>query len=596
MGFISRCVLFASTCGFVSAMTASLVPSILPPAQVGDHITWQASPEGSNLRYRFRVRAPLHSEGKGVKNRRLYGGYQVIRDYNPDSSLDWAEVDHEGVYEMEVSVLDVTTGETAAASELYTILPRVVGDQPVVSQTSHPLVFLFSAPACPSGSRMRVAFGTASSATQQTPWVDCETGWTRNFFLAGLYGSTSYTAHSVTDTAGVLMSGPEITFQTGDLPAMPWTQTPVTAGPAGTTQPVLLATSGGSQIATDMQGNVVWYNPSPFTWATRPEAGGYLWGVMEDMARDVSYQAIRKVDLTGMTVLETNAEAVNGQLAALGKRTISGFHHEVRTINGGRIVALAGVEQILTDVQGPGQVDVMGDMIIVLDHNLQVVWTWDTFDHLDPKRPATTGDVCTPSNSGCPAFYLATQVNDWTHGNAVQWTPDGNLLYSTRHQDWLIKIDYANGTGSGNILWKLGKDGDFTYLSDDPYPWFSHQHDGNIETADPSRVVVFDNGNLRYDGTDPSVHSRGQVIELDTVRHTAKLVLNQDLGVMSFAVGSAKLLDNGNYHFLAGFIFSASGLTAEGIEVEPSGKVVSQMQANTGLYRSFRMTDIYAGD
>ena len=73
---------------------------------------------------------------------------------------------------------------------------------------------------------------------------------------------------------------------------------------------------------------------------------------------------------------------------------------------------------------------------------------------------------------GCATHYLAADANDWTHGNAVVETPDGALLYSCRHQDWLIKIDYANGVGSGDVIWRLGKEGDFTYDSTDPYPWF----------------------------------------------------------------------------------------------------------------------------
>ena len=32
------------------------------------------------------------------------------------------------------------------------------------------------------------------------------------------------------------------------------------------------------------------------------------------------------------------------------------------------------------------------------------------------------------------------------------------LLYSSRHQDWLILIDHK----TGDVLWKLGHDGDFT--------------------------------------------------------------------------------------------------------------------------------------
>jgi arylsulfate sulfotransferase len=284
---------------------------------------------------------------------------------------------------------------------------------------------------------------------------------------------------------------------------------------------------------------------------------------------------------------------VNEQLVAMGRRTISGFHHEAGSLPDGRIVALADVEQILTDVQGPGPVDVVGDMIIVFDSDLKVLWTWDTFDHLDVTRLATGGEICTVTMNGCPPTYLAAQVNDWTHGNAVQLTPDGNLLYSARHQDWLIKINYANGAGDGSILWRLGKGGDFTFLSDDPYPWFSHQHDGNFELSDPARLAVFDNGNLRLVNANGPVHSRGQVLELDEAARTAKLVLNADLGVLSIAVGTAEPLSDGTYHFDAGAVLDPNGVAAYSVEVDACGQAASTLHANTLLYRSFRMSDLY---
>ena len=67
-----------------------------------------------------------------------------------------------------------------------------------------------------------------------------------------------------------------------------------------------------------------------------------------------------------MTLLETNAARVNEQLLAMGKRQITAFHHEARPLEW-RLAVLGDVEQILTDVQGPGPVDVVGDMIVVLD-------------------------------------------------------------------------------------------------------------------------------------------------------------------------------------------------------------------------------------
>src|SRR5262249_61379533 len=118
---------------------------------------------------------------------------------------------------------------------------------------------------------------------------------------------------------------------------------------------------------------------------TRPQPDGTFFTIIEsrtDPAKDV----IRKFDLMGTTLLETNAARVNEQLAAMGRRPITGFHHEARAIAGGRIVALAGVEQLMTDVQGPGTVDVLGDMILVFDSDMQLVWAWDAFDHLDPSR------------------------------------------------------------------------------------------------------------------------------------------------------------------------------------------------------------------
>jgi hypothetical protein len=260
---------------------------------------------------------------------------------------------------------------------------------------------------------------------------------------------------------------------------------------------------------------------------------------------------------------------------------------------GGRIAALAAVEQMLTDVQGPGPVDVIGDMIIIFDSQLNVVWTWDAFDQLDVRRKAVLGETC--ADTSCPPHHLSANPNDWTHGNSISQTPDGNLLYSSRHQDWLIKIDYDHGQGDGHVIWRLGKDGDFDISSTDTYPWFSHQHDANFGTGDPSELTLFDDGNTRI-FTLRSGNSRGQVLRLDEQNRVASVVLNADLGVYSDAVGSAQKLHNGDYFYDAGFVPGPNGWTAFSIEVNASGAIVSEIQANRVLYRSFRMTSLYAPD
>lgn len=561
-------------------MSVTLTPSVMSPTPLGTVVSFTAATSdtaSNNLWYRFRVRRP------GTD-------YQMIRDYGPVSTLDWTASSHEGAYEMEVSVRSLDSGDVAVSSVLLQFQPVITGDQPVISPTTNSLVFLYSAPACTGGGRMRVAFTAPDGTTQQTPFQACRPGLSMNFYLAGLQADTVYTAHHTLDTGSAFQNGPDVTFTTGDLPPGLYSDTIVVPKPQTASDSILLGGPlGGNPVANDLAGNVLWYGPAGMTFFTRVESGGEFWGIVEAPG-DSSQQVVRKFDLTGMTLLETNAARVNEQLSAMGKLTITGFHHEARSIADGRVAVLAAVEQILTDVQGSGPVDVLGDMIVVLDQNLNVVWTWDTFDNLDVHRAAVLGEVC--PGSGCPAFYLAPAANDWTHGNAVQETADGNLLYSTRNQDWLIKISYDGGNGDGHIVWRLGQDGDFQISSSDPYPWFSHQHDGNIEAADPTKLLVFDDGNTRVAAMNGG-NSRGQVLQIDEQNRTVTPVLNKDLGVYAAAVGSAQRLRDGNYHFDAGFVQEDNTIDSYSFEVDPSSQIEYEAHQNVILYRTFRMTDMY---
>ena len=158
-----------------------------------------------------------------------------------------------------------------------------------------------------------------------------------------------------------------------------------------------------------------------------------------------------------------------------------------------------------------------------------------------------------------------------------------------------MKIDYAGGEGSGEVVWRLGKDGDFTFDSDDPYPWFAHQHDAEYESDSDTAISVFDNGNTRW-VKDQSAKSRGQVIELDEANRTARLALNADLGIFSLALGSAQRLGNGNYHFDAGFE-AAPGTPFGGVgyalEIAPPDDVAWSVKMSVPIYRSFRVQDLY---
>src|SRR5581483_1000071 len=129
----------------------------------------------------------------------------------------------------------------------------------------------------------------------------------------------------------------------------------------------------------------------------------------------------------------------------------------------------------------------------------------------------------------CP-IQNATLANDWTHGNALAYMPaDGSLLLSLRNQDWIVKIDYKNGSGTGRVLWRMGRDGDFTSPTGDESSWFSHQHGIQF---DGSHLGVFDNGNKRITEAGAG-NSRGQVLTFDEKSFATKFVLNFDMGSYS---------------------------------------------------------------
>lgn len=564
---------------FAAAMDLAVTTSAPSPALVGTIITFAATaseaPSG-NQWFRFRVR-------------RQGEDYQLIRDYSPASTLEWTESSKEGSYEMEVSARNLDTGEISTSETSFDFAPIVTGSAAVVTPTSNSLVFLYSAPPCEEGQRMRVAFKGPNGIAQRTPYQDCD-GLSMNFYLAGIRALTEITAQHTLDTGSSFESSPELTFTSGALPDNLYSEKILFPPPAQSTYPLLIGSPLGTPpLANDLEGNILWYGPSDLALLTRTEAGGFLWGLVEAYNGVPSQQLLRQFDLTGMTILETNAARVNEQLKAMGKRQITAFHHEVRPLTNGRIATLGYVEQILTDVQAPGPVDVLGDMIIVLDRDLNVVWAWDTFDNLDVTRLAVLHETCPQV---CPAPSLAPTAMDWTHGNALQQTPDGNLLYSSRHQDWLIKIAYDFAEGDGHIIWRLGRGGDFTIHSSDAYPWFSHQHDGNFDLSNPTRLIVFDNGNTRITEMGTG-NSRGQVFQIDEKNRVVTPVLNADLGVYSLAVGSAQTLRGGNFHFDAGFVMNQGALESYSMELDKTGNIRYTAHANTILYRTFRQADMY---
>lgn len=566
---------------FSTPNITSLTPSLVAPQTVGTTITWTASASdaGHPLWYRFSVSPPG-------------GTYSIFRDYQSVGSFTWTPSQLDGMYHIKVTVKNQTDQTVSSFEAGYLVSSRVT-TMPAVNGTRNPLVALYSSPPCPSGSSMRVRFWTSTDMVYHyTPTRACTPTSSMNFYIAGMMPHTTYSIQQDVIRGPIITPGPLRSFTTGTptVTVSPSILVP-SQPPTNQTQSVLLFTGlNDINAAIDMSGHLLWYYAADAAGIRRPEPGGNLLLALQphQMAsltpeQNGEREILREIDVAGNTILETNAARVS---ELLGYR-VNVLHHEVRRLPNGDLVFLGAVERMAD--QGSGTVDVIGDVIVVLDSNLNLVWSWNTFDHLDVHRPSTTNDVCQPSGPGCPPVYLASQANDWTHGNSVNVSADGKImLYSARHQDWVFAIDYNNGTGSGNILWKLGYQGDFTLTNGNPSDWFSHQHEVEFELGGDTMISLFDNGNHRQQPASTS-NSRGQVYQLDIAARTAALQLNADLGAYSYALGSAQRLSNGNYQFDLGVLPSA-----QFVEVNPSGAVVSRIQvANQQSYRCFRMRDMY---
>jgi hypothetical protein len=149
----------------------------------------------------------------------------------------------------------------------------------------------------------------------------------------------------------------------------------------------------------------------------------------------------------------------------------------------------------LSALGGVAQAQVMGTVIQHVSAAGQILFQWNPFDHF-----AIT-DLDSADRTG-------VAVN-WTHGNALDFDPDGNLLVSFRSLSEITKID----PHSGAVLWRMGGlRNQFTF--ENTATEFAHQH--GLRVTGPGRLMLLDNLG------DPH-GSRAERYEYDEVRHIARL-------------------------------------------------------------------------
>ena len=483
----------------------------------------------------------------------------------------------------------------------------------VVTATTNPHVAQYTVTS-PFPATWAVSFGPSPSYGRTTATATISTaGGSASVYVAGMVaGSTNHMQAVLTFANGSQAADADHTFTAGpSLPGIPMSFPVTTTGAPQLGVELVDPVAGpvpSTAIATDLQGNVIW--AYPFTDA---DANARLDpvklldnGHMLAMVAPLSYPLgvvsaindLREFDLVGNTVRQLSIDMLNTELSAAGFTLDADvFSHDFATLPNGHTLVIVNTDKTFTDLPGyPGQTDVVGDAVVDLDANWKPVWVWNEFDHFDINRQ--------PYN-----------FPDWTHTNSIAYSPDdGDFVVSIRHQNWIVKVNYQNGTGDGSVVWRMGEGGDFTLVGGtDPTDWFYAQHDAKFvtgPTAGVFKMTVMDNGDDRefpagfvcnVAGTLPCAYTTIQEFQVDEKAKTATLLFHQILPVpdeYSFFGGNVEVLGDGSVEYTLSGI-PAGSLVREvtpGATLTTTPATVWQMTLpGSNAYRGFRMPSLYPG-
>lgn len=217
----------------------------------------------------------------------------------------------------------------------------------------------------------------------------------------------------------------------------------------------------------------------------------------------------------------------------------------------------------LTGHGGVANARVTGTVVQHVAADGSLLFEWNPFDHL-----AIT-DLDVTERTGATV--------NWTHGNAIDLAPDGNLLVSFRSLGEITKVD----TRTGAVVWRLGgRANEFTFHGTSE-PAFVHQH--SVRSRAAGEIAILDNlGN-------PS-ESRSERYVLNEAVRTARLVHSYAAvpGVVTQIGGSVQPLPGGRT--LVSF-----GTEGRVEEYDADGRLTWRIEGNPGyVFRAQRIRSLYA--
>jgi len=508
-------------------------------------------------------------------------------------------------------VLVTTPGPGGGASSPVT-LTVMAG----VFATGNPQVALYAFLST-QGASVSVEYGTDTTYGTHT-WAQNTPpgGGPVQILVAGMRANTTYHMRAdITYADGTQSVDQDHTFTTGGPQASRVPQMTVTNPNGLTPSPGAILfhlTKGASNqlvaVATDNAGNVIWYYDYDTSLGVPPQPikllpNGHLLLTLSG-ENSQAPGVVREIDLAGNLISQFTAADLSNWLSAAGyDLNVNSIHHDLLPLPNGHLILLVNHYQNFTNLTGyPGTTAVLGDALVDLDQNHNPIWVWDSFDHLCSSSPTSP---CLDINR------YPLNFPDWTHSNALVYSQDdGNLLVSMRNQSWVIKIDYENGQGSGDILWRLGYQGDFTLTNGQSPDWFYAQHYANIVSPNSAGIfnlMDFDDGDNRVlDAAgdvcgapgQPNCYSRVPIYQVDETNMTATVLWQDNLSpVYTFWGGSAQQLANTNVVFdITAPSDDPEGARYMEVTDDPTPQVVLQMEVTgQNAYRAIHLPSLYPG-
>lgn len=216
------------------------------------------------------------------------------------------------------------------------------------------------------------------------------------------------------------------------------------------------------------------------------------------------------------------------------------LHHDFERLPNGNTLALAWEplsEEMTAQVRGgyqnpDGPQQMYGDVVKEITPQGDEADIWRSFEHLSFEEDTI-----------CPLEGR----REWTHGNTLNVTADGDLLVSYRSTSTVGIVDRTTGA----FRWKWGPGN------------ISHQHQPT--SLDSGRVLLFDNGSHRLA---PSTNY-SRVIEVDPESNEVAWEYRGDppISFYSYQISGAQRLPNGN-------TLICEGAAGRLLEVTPNHQIV----------------------